>query len=93
MIKLINADCLPAMKAMPDKAYDLAVVDPPYGLNITKIWGKAEYGYFEWEKKSWDVQAPDSEYFKELFRVSKNQIIWGGELLPIIADSMLAYLG
>jgi len=84
MIKLINADCLPAMKAMPDKAYDLAVVDPPYGLNITKIWGKAEYGYFEWEKKSWDVQAPDSEYFKELFRVSKNQIIWGGNYFPLL---------
>ena len=84
MIKLINADCLPAMKAMPDKAYELAIVDPPYGLNITKIWGKAEYGYFEWEKKSWDVQAPDSEYFKELFRVSKNQIIWGGNYFPLL---------
>jgi site-specific DNA-methyltransferase (adenine-specific) len=84
IINLYNQDCMEAMKAMPDKAYDLAIVDPPYGLNITKIWGKAKYGYFEWDKKSWDVQAPDSEYFKELFRVSKNQIIWGGNYFPLL---------
>jgi site-specific DNA-methyltransferase (adenine-specific) len=72
------------MKNTPDKFYDLAITDPPYGLDITKIWGKAEYGYFEWEKKSWDVQTPDSKYFKELFRVSKNQIIWGGNYFPLL---------
>ncbi len=83
-ITLLNVDCMSYMATLPDKAFDLAVVDPPYGLNITKIWGKAEYGYFEWEKKSWDVQAPDSEYFKELFRVSKNQIIWGGNYFPLL---------
>jgi site-specific DNA-methyltransferase (adenine-specific) len=84
MIELLNIDCMEYLETQPDKAFDLAIVDPPYGLNITKIWGKAEYGYFEWEKKSWDVQAPDSSYFKELFRVSKNQIIWGGNYFPLL---------
>jgi site-specific DNA-methyltransferase (adenine-specific) len=83
-VQIIHGDCMEAMKEMPDKAFDLAIVDPPYGLNITKIWGKAEFGYLEWEKKEWDVQVPNSSYFKELFRVSKNQIIWGGNYFPLL---------
>lgn len=82
-IQIINQDCLLAMKEMPDKAFELAICDPPYGLNITKIWGKSEYGYFEWGKKEWDIQAPDHNYFNELFRISKNQIIWGGNYFPL----------
>ena len=72
-----NQDCLEAMRQMPDKAFDLAIVDPPYGLNITKIWGSAENGYRQWDKKEWDKMPPPSEYFAELRRVSRNQIVWG----------------
>ena len=80
-IKLYNMDCMLAMKEMPDKAFDLAIVDPPY----FEDYGKEIYpgaavsttgiARHRWESKHWDV--PGDEYFKELFRVSKNQIIWG----------------
>ena len=61
MIDLILDDCMNVMSKYDDNYFDLAIVDPPYGL-----------GY-----KDWDI-APKKEYFDELFRVSKNQIIWGG---------------
>ena len=81
-----NMDCMEAMREMPDNAFDLAVVDPPYGIGID---GQKERYDFKnpkhsrkyHEQKSWDSQRPTMDYFKELFRVSKNQIIWGGELL------------
>lgn len=69
--KIHNRDCLEAMREMNDNEFDLAIVDPPYGIEIA-----------EWDKI--DLK-PSAEYFKELFRVSKNQIIWGGNYfdLPI----------
>lgn len=79
-----NQDCIEAMRAMPDGAYDLAVVDPPYGIDFAKT--HTGPGWVVREKKDWDKQIPPPEYFKLLFRVSKNQIIWGGnyftEYLP-----------
>ena len=77
-IKLHNKDCMEALEKMQDNQFDLAIVDPPYGLSITKIWGKKEQGYVEYKKKDWDDNIPNEEYFLELKRVSKNQIIWGG---------------
>jgi site-specific DNA-methyltransferase (adenine-specific) len=82
------------MADVPDKYYDLAIVDPPYGINYdgnTTVKGKAgKANTFSnkqhHEKKDWDSERPTDEYFKELQRVSKNQIIWGGnyfaDLLP-----------
>lgn len=73
-----NMDCLAAMREMPDKAFDLAVVDPPYGINIAKLnmgagtgarWSKIENRL--WTPKDWDT-VPDQEYFDQLIRVSKN---------------------
>ena len=78
MIKLINADCLPAMKEMPDKEFELAIVDPPYGSamqNMSRTGGTWAVKYRK--IKEWDY-APDQKYFTELFRVSQNIIIWGG---------------
>ena len=80
-IRIYNEDCLQALKAMADKQFDLAIVDPPYGINVAKTGkvggsnaGKAkDYG-----AKEWDKTTPQKEYFEELKRVSKNQIIWGG---------------
>lgn len=63
MINLYNQDCLEAMKKMDDNSYELAIVDPPYGINIAK-----------WDSRD---KKPTKEYFVELFRVSKHQIIWG----------------
>lgn len=90
MIKIYNVDCLPAMKEMPDKAFDLAIVDPPYGdtCNIqsgggshTKSQVRFHQAYSE-DKKEWN-RVPGPEYFAELFRVSRNQIIWGGNYFPV----------
>lgn len=72
-----NMDCMEYMRTLPDKAFDLAVVDPPYGIGMDG--GCVGYkGDNVFEKKGWDKSTPGKEYFDELFRVSENQIIWGG---------------
>ena len=95
MIQLFNEDCMKAMKKIPFKHFDLAIVDPPYGLGIdgqkkfiskTKQTQNRKYH----KKKGWDQQRPSRQYFEELQRVSKNQIIWGANyfasLLPDARD-------
>lgn len=74
MNEAYNIDCMEYMRTLPDKAFDLAVVDPPYGISITKSGRLKKYN----SKRDWDSEPPPDEYFNELFRVSKNQIIWGG---------------
>ncbi len=87
-IEYFNEDCMVGMARYPDKHFDLAIVDPPYGIgcmsmNYTTSGAVRTHGYSaakrrDYRKHSqWDV-TPDKEYFDELFRVSKNQIIWGG---------------
>lgn len=71
--KIYNMDCMEAMKQIPDKYFDLCIVDPPYGIGISDNPVRQMH-----KKKSWDKSIPDKLYFKELFRVSQNQIIWGG---------------
>ena len=76
-IELLNMDCMEYMKTLPDKAFDLAIVDPPYGIGMDG--GNVGYkGFNNFEKKSWDSATPDAAYFAELKRVSKEQIVWGG---------------
>lgn len=78
---LYNMDCVAGMKEFPDGYFDLAVVDPPYGIGVSKAgsWGGGtkEHPSTKFTPKEWDNHPPDKEYFDELFRVSKNQIIWG----------------
>ena len=84
MIDLILGDNMDIMPEYDDNHFDLAIVDPPYGiLEIGMVFkkpsrpsthnGKSKYG-----KKLWDKERPSKEYWRELFRVSKNQIVWGG---------------
>lgn len=80
--KLYNIDCMEGMKLIPDKYFDLAIVDPPYftGPNKRKFYGrninKLKIRRKNYEPiESWDI--PSKEYFEELKRVSKNQIVWG----------------
>ena len=109
MNEAYNIDCMEYMRNLPDKAFDLAVVDPPYGDAGNQEGMYNRFGQpgsiFEkykrecsrtggtWAEKygtkiiDWDV-APTQEYFQELFRVSRNQIIWGGQLLFSAADTM-----
>jgi site-specific DNA-methyltransferase (adenine-specific) len=84
MISIVeNRDCMEAMAEFPDKFFDLAVVDPPYGIEINISMGrrkgdkKSNYHKFAGN----DKEIPTAEYFDQLFRVSKNQIIWGGNYM------------
>lgn len=70
-------DCIEGMKQYPDKHFDLAVVDPPYGINVNMNMGVRKGEKRKHKSKDWDKESPSKEYFIELFRVSKNQIIWG----------------
>ena len=77
MINVVyNIDCMEYLKSQPDNAFDLAIVDPPYGIErLKRPEGRlAKYG----DSTKANNAVPDQEYFDELFRVSKQQIIWGG---------------
>jgi site-specific DNA-methyltransferase (adenine-specific) len=78
MINLHNTDCMDFMRNIPDKYYDLAIVDPPYGIGegSAKIHSRHP-SQLKYKAKDWDNYAPNVNYFIELQRVSKNQIIWG----------------
>ena len=107
---LYNMDCMDAMKQFPDKFFDLAIVDPPYGINapkqsmgsgarkdagkygtaynmrkgrLNKGSGKLKGRILNQADCNWDRKPPSEEYFTELRRVSKNQIIWGGNYFPL----------
>jgi site-specific DNA-methyltransferase (adenine-specific) len=91
-INLTCEDNMELMARYPDNYFELAIVDPPYGINVGNMnmgVGKGKrcpkLKNRKWIKKDWDKQAPNDVYFNELFRVSKNQIIWGGNYfnLPI----------
>ena len=81
MNEAFNIDCMEYMKTLPDKAFELAIVDPPYGIgesgdknhSRTKLARAKDYKAFSGN----DKEPPPAEYFSELFRVSKNQIVWG----------------
>ena len=70
-------DCMEVLKLMPDKSIDLCIVDPPYGIGMDGG-NVGDQGNNNFTKKNWDKSPPAKEYFAELFRVSRNQIIWGG---------------
>ena len=76
--EVYEMDCIAGMKEYPDKYFDLAVVDPPYGININHSMGRRKcQKKSNCKKADWDNEPPPLEYFYELFRVSKKQIVWG----------------
>lgn len=82
MIELVNCDCKERMKCTPDKFFDLAIVDPPYGGG-----DRMNFRFNDSGRKVYDNVRPDQEYFDQLFRISKHQIVWGGnyftDMLPV----------
>jgi site-specific DNA-methyltransferase (adenine-specific) len=73
-----NTDCLEAMRGMPDNAFDLAIVDPPYGIDILNAGGQPlGQGFVQHRRGDWDKCRPTQEYFDQLLRVSKNYIVCG----------------
>jgi len=113
MTELLNIDCIEYMKTVPDKHFDIAIVDPPYGINAPNMsmgqnlnrkdgWvrdestavkikkgrlnggsGKLKNRALNTMSCDWDFEKPTPEYFEQLFRVSKHQIIWGGNYFPL----------
>ena len=94
MIELLHTDCMNYMATLPDGAFDLAIVDPPYGrgedggTNRTHGIRQKNGTVLTWHdsgstKKNWDKQPPPPEYFAELRRVAKHQIIWGANYMPV----------
>ena len=108
MSEIHNCDCMEFMRTIPDKFFDLAVVDPPYGINVTRMAMGSGGGILKQESTvrklrntrlkgsgklkdrvinmmscDWDLNPPDADYFRELFRVSHNQVIWGGNYFPL----------
>jgi site-specific DNA-methyltransferase (adenine-specific) len=77
--KFYNVDCMDIMKDIPDKYFELAIVDPPYGIGAgsEKFKNGTSKNNIGYKIKDWDI-LPDEKYFNELFRISQNQIIWGG---------------
>ncbi|MFW9927900.1 MAG: hypothetical protein ACFFD1_00750 [Candidatus Thorarchaeota archaeon] len=82
MINFFCIDNIEFMKGKPDKYYDLAIVDPPYGINIDNN-KSGNFVMTKHKSKNWDNNIPTPEYFEQLFRVSKNQIIWGGNYFDL----------
>lgn len=88
--KVILGDCMEGMKQYPDKYFDLAIVDPPYGINFAKTHtGK---GWTVRESKDWDKEIPPSEYWEQLFRISKNQIVWGGNYMTEFLQPSMGWI-
>ncbi len=94
MLSITNEDNMELMARYPDKYFELAIVDPPYGINIaTEIdrsgfkEGTSKNSLSKYESsmsnKTWDNSIPTKKYFDQLFRVSKNQVIWGGNYFDL----------
>jgi site-specific DNA-methyltransferase (adenine-specific) len=92
--EVFNMDCIEGMKQYPDKYFELAIVDPPYGINADKAQNKAAEsrikaqgkskagrGWKQYKQTEWDNDIPNEIYWNQLFRVSKNQIVWGGNYM------------
>ena len=80
---LHNMDCMELMKQYPDNYFDLAIVDPPYGIDVTKMNMGGRQTVKPDKTKTWDSAVPNQDYFDELKRISKNQIIWGGNYFAL----------
>lgn len=83
-VEILHGDCMDYMAALEDNAFDLAIVDPPYGIDAANSFGgekrksgKGKAMKSAFDKKDWDKNPPTKYYFEQLFRISKNQIIWG----------------
>jgi|AntDeeMinimDraft_6_1070357.scaffolds.fasta_scaffold16129_1 site-specific DNA-methyltransferase (adenine-specific) len=81
-IELFNMDCMEYIKTCKDNEFELAIVDPPYGISVDNN-KKGNFVMTKHKSKSWDDEIPKEQYFEELFRISKKQIIWGGNYFPL----------
>lgn len=80
MIDLRHCDCMEYLATCEDNAFELAIVDPPYGIEIHN---SGRLGHYGGKGKLWDNETPSQDYFKEVFRISRNAIIWGGNYFAL----------
>lgn len=80
--KVFNGDCVAYMRTIPDNFFDIAIADPPYGMGNERFGGRFEKYNNGSRHVEWDT-SPSQEYFDELFRVSRNQVIWGGNYFTL----------
>jgi site-specific DNA-methyltransferase (adenine-specific) len=97
MIEITNEDNMELMARYPDNHFDLAIVDPPYGIDADKNAHKngvncKANGFAEYKLSEWDSNIPDADYFNELFRVSKEQIVWGGNYMTDFLPPSMCWL-
>ena len=88
-------DCIEGMKQFPDKIFDLAVVDPPYGIGAGSkkfINGTSKTVKDYYKENDWDTERPTQEFFTELKRVSKNQIVWGGNYFADLLGAFRCFI-
>lgn len=97
-INLYNCDCMEYMKDVPDNYYDLSIVDPPYGIGFSQFnrTNKNDLGIRmkanKYKNSNWDDSIPINDYFDGLLRISKNQIIWGGNYFEYLAKIKITNL-
>ena len=82
-MNITNEDNMELMARYDDNHFDLAIVDPPYGLGSSVVNSGGRFKKYENKNGNWDKEIPKDEYFKELQRISKNQIIWGGNYFDL----------
>lgn len=89
-VELRCTDCMDYMRSLPDKSFDVAIVDPPYGIHVSKrdLGGLSSKIYMG----SWDDSIPDGSYFSELFRVSRHQIIWGANYFTSYLAGIMSWV-
>jgi len=94
MMTITNEDNMELMARYPDNYFELAIVDPPYGIGADKGIQKNEgkFGYKKHRHTNWDNSIPNKEYFDELFRVSKNQIVWGGNYFTEYLNPVMSWI-
>ena len=85
LLDLRCMDCIELMAGYPDKHFDLAIVDPPYGLGAKVVNSGGRFARYKNERGNWDMSIPTPEYFAELARVSKRRIVWGGNYFSLPA--------
>ena len=94
--EIYNIDCIEFMQKYPDNYFDLAIVDPPYGIGVDgnkeQRWKDGSLKRKAHEIKGWDKSMPTKNYFDELLRVSKNQIIWGGNYFTKYLEPTKAWI-
>ena len=99
MIELLNTDCMDYMRGIEDNAFELAIVDPPYGIDAANTFsgekrksGQGASYKTAFAAKDWDKGIPDKTYFIELMRVSRNQIVWGANYMSHLLPPSMGWI-